>query len=285
MVENKKRRLLIDGANFSWRANVWRPGSTDTVEYLFLRNLRALIETHDPDEASFVLEGYPQARHDLDVGYKATRAIDVNNPEHTKRSNFLQEIRAIRELISTKLPLQFVRHPDWECDDMIYNLAKNASERDDEEIIVTSSDNDFIQLIQEFPKVKLHNATKKIYMEAPEYNYLIWKALRGDGSDNVKGVKGCGDRTAAKLAVDDKALMEYLQVGDRLTTFERNMEVLRFHTFDFIDFDLVETSYGEFDPDFFKQYFEEKGYHSMLTSTYWSKFVKTFEKLQSNLHK
>jgi 5'-3' exonuclease len=283
MTLNKKRLLLIDGMNFSWRANVWRPGQTDTVEFLFLRNLRALIETHDPDMASFVLEGYPQARHDIDVGYKANRAIDVTNPEHNKRSTFLQEIREVRKLISTKLPFQFVRHPNWECDDTIYNLAKNAQARN-EEVIVTSSDNDFIQLIQEFPEVKLHNATKKAFAQVPDYDYLIWKALRGDGSDNVKGIKGCGDRKAAKLANNDTALLEYLQVDNRLAIFEQNMNVLRFHTFDFIDYDLVETSYGEFDPDFFKQYFEEKGYHSMLTPTYWPRFVKTFEKLQAQLH-
>lgn len=274
------RHLVIDGMNFAYRANVWRPGTTDTVEYLFFRNLRALIEQHDPDHVWYVLEGYPKARHVIDPGYKGNRILEPGNPEIDKRRQFMQEIREARALMAQHLPISCVRQPDWECDDMIYNLIKKGLQNE-AEVIVASSDNDFIQLLQEFTNVRIYASTKKAFLEAPEYPYLVWKALRGDGSDNVKGIKGAGEKTAPKLAADPALLMEFLQEDDRMERFERNLSVMKFHDFDEDERSKVEHMRGVWDPGFFQRHFHDRGYKSMLVDSYWSRFVGTFDKLHA----
>lgn len=271
------KHLIIDGMNFAWRSKVWGAGA-DAPGYIFFRNLKALVEHHAPDVVWYVLEGYPKARHEVAVEYKANRIFAPDDPKLQARREFLQEVRTAQQIMAMKLPVTTIRHPDWECDDTIYNLVRTAMQRDSE-VIVSSSDSDFVQLIQEFPAAKLWNHTKKAFVEAPIYNYVTWKALRGDGSDNIKGVKGVGDKTAQRLMDDADELIEFLSDADRLAHFERNVSLIKFHEFSPEESAQIEVNTGVYDPEFMRLYFEERGYPSMLTETYWPKFVATFERI------
>lgn len=272
------KHLIIDGMNFAWRSKVWGP-ARDAPGFIFFRNLKALVELHQPDHVWYVLEGRPQARHDIAPTYKANRILVPDDPKLQERKDFMSEIRSAVGIMATYLPISTVRHPHWECDDTIFNLVKKALQHESE-VIVSSSDSDFIQLIQDFPKAKLWNHTKKVYVEAPEYDYVTWKALRGDGSDNIKGVKGVGDKTAQKLMADQDALIEFLTEDSNRAQFERNVSLIRFHEFSEEERAQIEHSRGAFDPDFMRNYFESCGYPSMLSETYWPKFVATFERLK-----
>lgn len=272
------KHLVIDGMNFAWRSKVW--GTDDAVGYVFFRNLRALVDLHQPDHVWYVLEGYPKARHILAPEYKANRLLAEDDPKLVERRSFNDEVKQARRVMASRLPISTVRHADWECDDTIFNLVKKALQHESE-VIVSSSDNDFLQLIQAFPTVKLWNHTKKTFMEAPEYDYVTWKALRGDGSDNIKGIKGVGDKTASTLVKDTDMLIQFLAEDDsRREKFEKNLQLIRFHEFDETERSQIEHQHGVLDVDFMKTWFESLNAPTMTAEPYWTRFVDTFKRLQ-----
>ncbi len=101
---------------------------------------------------------------------------------------------------------------NMEADDLIGEYCLNAPESED--IIVMSKDKDLLQLMC-MPNVEIHDftnlITKKMFLEEhgvePE-QYLDLKALAGDKSDNIPGIKGVGLKTAAKY------LTEYGRIED-----------------------------------------------------------------------
>lgn len=272
------KHLIIDGMNFAWRSKVWG-AQKDAPGYIFFRNLKALVELHSPDLVWYVLEGRPQARHDIAPSYKANRVLAEDDPKLKERREFTAEVREAQQIMSQYLPVVTLRHPHWECDDTIYNLVKRVLQHEGDEVVVSSSDSDFVQLIQDFPTAKLWNHTKKVFVEAPAYDYVTWKALRGDGSDNIKGVKGVGDKTALKLMEDQDELIDFLTDDANRAQFERNVSLIRFHQFDDEEKALLELARGTFDREFLRSYFDQRGYPSMLSETYWPKFEATFQKL------
>ena len=119
--------------------------------------------------------------------------------------SFHRQKKTIINLIKSSFPFWVVQHDDLECDDLIGNLAKYHDSMGDE-CVVISGDSDFIQLLDTNPAVKIYHPIKKAYIEKPDYNYLDWKALCGDKTDNIPGIKGVGAKTAEKL-VRDRVLM------------------------------------------------------------------------------
>ncbi|HAI43968.1 MAG TPA: hypothetical protein DCM40_40665, partial [Maribacter sp.] len=84
------------------------------------------------------------------------------------------------------LPVIQARHPDYECDDVIANLAKHYTDMGNE-VVIISGDSDFIQVFDFMnpEKVSIYHPIKKKFVENPAYSYLEWKSLRGDVSDNI----------------------------------------------------------------------------------------------------
>ena len=148
------RLLLIDGANFAHRARAGFEGGENAFMFNFFRNLRALVGQHSPDRVTYVLEGRPKARYAEASDYKANRVIDTSTAEgekkHAEMSGFFDSYGESLKLVQSYLPITVARHPDYECDDVIHNLAaqhvKSASESSFfDEAIIASSDSDFIQ--------------------------------------------------------------------------------------------------------------------------------------------
>ena len=115
----------------------------------------------------------------------------------------------IREVMAS-LAIPVVEAPGFEADDVIATLATEAAERQCEVVIVTG-DRDSFQLVQD-PYVRvLYNkrgvSDYALYDEAgifercgvPPSQYVLLASLRGDPSDNLPGVPGVGEKTAAKL--------------------------------------------------------------------------------------
>lgn len=84
-----------------------------------------------------------------------------------------------------------------EADDVIYALANIYKDTADQNVII-SSDQDFIQCLQENLVSKVYAYQQKKYQETPDYDIVMYKCLTGDSSDNIPGVKGCGPKTALK---------------------------------------------------------------------------------------
>jgi 5'-3' exonuclease len=278
------RIIAIDGANYAHRANVrFAPNpaaSRNTVEdntmiYNFYRNLRATIEQFNPQKIFFCLEGHPQHRYDLLSSYKETRRIKTASatPEQKDaNTKFFSDYDKILSLMSY-LPITKVRHPHYECDDVIATLARSLKGDD---FTIISNDTDYIQLLQdeELPNVKIYSAQKKEYLKAPEYHYLTWKCLAGDKSDNIKGP--VGDKRAATLASNKDKLEAFLNIQENLDTFLLNKKLIEFSSVPEDEFEITEGT-TDFSTLFLE--FEKLDMPTMIEEKYWARFKKSFSSI------
>tara|TARA_R110002060_G_scaffold13150_3_gene18690 strand:- start:267 stop:1076 length:810 start_codon:yes stop_codon:yes gene_type:complete len=259
--------LILDGANlmqrarFSSRRNL--KDSDNAIVYSFFRSLRPLVEKFQPHKIILALEGRPVRRLEMHEGYKATRVYDHSDDYPVQR-------RVILELLG-HLPVEVVRHPEREADDVIGHYALDG---DWDRRVVVSSDSDFIQLLNCDSRVELYNPISKKYREAPCDDYVGWKALVGDTCDNIEGFKGIGNKTAIKLIEDPNMLQEFLEKCSGANKYEKNRELI---AFEHVDANDVEISSGHVDWEILENRFMDLGFWSMVNKTSWPKYVKTFE--------
>jgi DNA polymerase-1 len=263
--------LFLDAYNLIYRAMSGFRSGENYLIYNFFRNLRPLIEMHNPDRVYFVLEGQPVFRQELSEGeYKSNRK--------TQGDSFHRQKAAIINIVKSCFPFDVVRHPSLECDDAIATLACIHAKKGDKCVIV-SSDSDFIQLLN-FSNydISLYNPIKKTMIDTPDYDYVAWKALKGDLTDNVKGIKGVGDKTALKLVSDGKLLVEFLKDDSKREIFERNVHLIRLVDFS-NDMGALETHKGNRDFNKLKKIFTDLEFESILKEKTWKKYVDTFKGL------
>ncbi len=201
--------LLLDGNSLTYRAFFALPtdmatasGQVTNAVFGFTSMLINLLRDHQPDAVAVAFDRpEPTFRHEVVPSYKAQReeAPDI----------LRQQLGLVRRVLET-LRIPMVEAAGYEADDVIATLATQARDRGDEVIIVTG-DRDTYQLVED-PLVKvLYNrrgvSDYVLYDEAgiaqrtgvPPAAYPEYAALRGDPSDNLPGVPGVGEKTAAKL--------------------------------------------------------------------------------------
>ena len=260
--------LLLDANNLIYRARYAakfaREGDA-TIVYSFFRSLKPLMEKFNPDKCYFVRDGAPNDRIDLFPEYKGNRERNLDE-------KFLNQKRKIESIVLEILPIIYCRNMQVEADDLIAHLVNETHKLD--ECVVVSSDTDFIQLLQSHPNCKLYNPITKKFRENPEYNYLTWKSLRGDASDNIPGIPRVGDKTAAKLALNKEKLDNFLSEKTNSEIYYRNRQLISFREFDF-----NETYISESKADFsqLKQIFTDYNFNSMIAEKYWEKYVDCFD--------
>ncbi|HEY3297092.1 MAG TPA: DNA polymerase I, partial [Armatimonadota bacterium] len=203
----KGKVVLVDGNSLLYRAFFAMPhfstvnNQPTNAVYGFTMMLLRLIEEGKPDILIVTFDAPVKTfRHDEYEEYKAHRKP---TPEELKSQGPLA-----REVVDAfRIPLLEVE--GFEADDVIGTVARRASEEGYDVTIVTG-DKDAFQLVN--PQVKVMITVKgvtetKIYDEAAvEERYGLrpdqlrdFKALVGDPSDNIPGVKGIGEKTAEKL--------------------------------------------------------------------------------------
>ena len=263
--------LLLDAYNLIYRAKSGFTRGDHPVVYNFFRGLRPLVEKFNPDEVYFVLEGNPAFRSKLSEGdYKANRP---------KQDRFFHEQKAnIISLVKNCFPFNVVRHPELECDDTIATIA-SMQIKNGNSVVIVSSDSDFIQLLNAFESnLQIYNPVKKCFVDKPNYDYVTWKALRGDPTDNISGIRGIGDKTAQKICQNTEMLKEVLSNPEKREIFERNVHLIRL-----VDFssrlDELEHHVGKKDFDTLKSAFEKMEFSSMLKESTWLKYCETFRSL------
>ena len=146
-------------------------------------------------------------------------------------------------------------------------------------VVIVSSDSDFIQLLNAFESnLQIYNPVKKCFVDKPNYDYVTWKALRGDPTDNISGIRGIGDKTAQKICQNTEMLKEVLSNPEKREIFERNVHLIRL-----VDFssrlDELEHHVGKKDFDTLKSAFEKMEFSSMLKESTWLKYCETFRSL------
>ncbi len=270
--DSKTKVAILDGYNLLYRARYsarWQTPGPHTITYNFFRSLRKLLEDIDCEKIYFVLEGYPKARMEASPDYKGTR-------EYEKDESYSLQKKEIIEILEKYFPVTLARHPDYECDDVIAHIAKEVHGKD--EAIVVSTDTDFYQLFS-LDNVKIYNPIKKSFVEKIDFDYVTWKALRGDSADNIHGFKGVGDKTALKLTNDTKLLREFLDKEEgRQDKFTHNHFMIKFHNLE--NLELLRFSKSTFDEKAALEEFKKFDFKSMVKEKPWKKFTDTFKDLK-----
>jgi DNA polymerase-1 len=177
----------------------------------FLRSLGFLMRTIDPTRIICVFDGQASSasRKNIDPEYKANRNIKrITNWElfDDKEDEFASMTMQMGRLVEYLqcLPLTLISIDKIEADDTISFLAQKFGENN-KRVTIVSSDKDFLQIVDE--NIEVYSPIKKVTYRKKEVqeevgvlpeNYLVMKALLGDNSDNLTGIKGLGPKTLLK---------------------------------------------------------------------------------------
>jgi DNA polymerase-1 len=269
------KHLILDANNLLFRARHSSYGKDydNVIIHMFFRSVKPLVEKFEPDCVYFVLDGYPQKRLSLHPEYKGTR-------EYHDEDNFKYQRKKAVSIVKESVPFLTMYHPEMEADDIIADLVLRKLSKSEEKIII-SSDTDFIQLCQDPENnTKLYNPVKKDYREIPPYSYAKWKSLRGDSSDNVKGVKGIGDKRAVYFLENEDHMLEFFEKRkDAKETFDKNLDLIKLVSMSEEDFEKVQMWYSN-DMPLLKSFFEELGLPSITNDKAWAKYSKPFKELK-----
>ncbi|MGH9234563.1 MAG: 5'-3' exonuclease, partial [Acidimicrobiales bacterium] len=241
--------LLIDGNSLTYRAFFALPtdlatasGQVTNAVFGFTSMLINLMRDHGHQRMAVAFDRpEPTFRHEQLDTYKANReaAPDI----------LRQQMGLVRQVVET-LGITVLELPGFEADDIIATLATQARDAGLDVIVVTG-DRDVYQLVED-PHVKvLYNrrgvSDYVLYDEAgieertgvTPAQYLHYAALRGDPSDNLPGVPGVGEKTAAKLVTtygDIDAIFEHLDeqtpklqtnLGEHEGSIRQNAELMK----------------------------------------------------------
>jgi len=205
----KKRLVLIDGHAIVFRAYYAFPASLTTKKgeqinavYGFASILLSVIKELKPSHITVAFDlDEPTFRHIEYVGYKAQR------PE--VEEELTAQIDKVKEAVKV-LNIPIFEVEGFEADDVIGTLARQGNKEKDLEIVIVTGDQDAMQLINSGVKVFVPGRGKqpaKMYgekevrerYELEPKQIIDLKALAGDPSDNIPGVKGVGPKTATEL--------------------------------------------------------------------------------------
>jgi DNA polymerase I len=210
--------ILIDGHSLAFRSYYAHAKGRDgglrtstgiptSVSYGFLKSLLDTLEEEKPEYVAIAFDlKDPTFRHEADETYKAGRA---ETPE-----DFIPDIINLQEVL-TALNLPVLKLAGYEADDIIGTLARKAS-LEGMRVKILSGDRDLFQLVDAAGQITvLYLSTSygkgtpppkefgleevKTKMGVLPSQVVDYKALCGDASDNIPGVKGIGDKTAVQL--------------------------------------------------------------------------------------
>jgi DNA polymerase I len=229
--------LLVDGHSLAFRAYYAlaksRQGALRTSDGIptsicfgFLNSLIQVIDTEKPEFVTIAFDlGIPTFRHQADVNYKSDRK---ETPE-----DFIPDIENLQHLL-TALNLKIVTAAGYEADDVLGTLAKIASEARYRVKILTG-DRDLFQLVDVEKNISVlyldnsafKGSTKTGYREFDPIavaekmgifpsQVVDYKALCGDKSDCIPGVRGIGEKTAVKLLKEYQNLTEIYNNIDKI---------------------------------------------------------------------
>ncbi|MDH3705384.1 MAG: DNA polymerase I [Acidimicrobiia bacterium] len=278
--------MLIDGNSLTYRAFYALPtdlatasGQVTNAVFGFTSMLINLLRDHRPDGVIVAFDRpEPTFRHDRLPDYKANRdaAPDI----------LRQQMGLVREVIDV-LAIPTIEEPGFEADDLIATLATRGRDRGDDVIVVTG-DRDAYQLVED-PHVKvLYNkrgvSEYALYDEAGieertgvvPADYVLYAAMRGDKSDNLPGVPGVGEKTAAKLVnqyrtldgifdhVDDQTPKLRSNLAEHEDQVRSNAEVMVLLRDVDVDVDVDALTVGAHDAEAVKRLFEFLEFHSLF---------------------
>ncbi|MDI3328574.1 MAG: DNA polymerase I [Alicyclobacillaceae bacterium] len=214
MSQTKEKLLLIDGNSVLYRAFFALPllsnaeGQHTNAVYGFTMMLLKLLQEERPTHAAVAFDsGKATFRHQLYPAYKGTRE---KTPDELS-----EQFPLVREVLRA-MGIAVLEREGYEADDLIGTVCRQAEE-DGIDVLVVSGDKDLLQLVSPSVTAVL---TRKGITETDRYDpeavrarfglepaqIVDLKGLMGDSSDNIPGVPGVGEKTAAKLLQEHGSL-------------------------------------------------------------------------------
>ncbi|NET69846.1 MAG: DNA polymerase I [Sphaerospermopsis sp. SIO1G2] len=229
--------ILVDGHSLAFRSYFafaksrsgglrTKAGVPTSVCFGFIKCLLEVMQSEQPQAVAVAFDlAVPTFRHQADDTYKANRA---ETPE-----DFIPDVENLNELLAS-LNIPIITSPGYEADDVLGTLAQKASQAG-YIVKILSGDRDLFQLIDEEKRITVLNfspeALKRSNNSISEFKaeqvkekigvlptqIVDFKALCGDTSDNIPGVKGIGVKTAVKLLNTFDSLDEIYNRVDEIT--------------------------------------------------------------------
>ena len=219
--------MVLDGNSLAYRAFFALPtdmatasGQVTNSVYGFCTMLLSLLNEQKPEGVVVVFDRKePTFRHLAAPEYKAQREAQPDI--------LYQQMDIIKEVLGA-MGIKAIDAAGFEGDDLIATVAQMA-ERDQHDLLIVTGDRDSYQLVKD-PHIRvLYNkrgvSDYALYNESGIFEktgvtpqqYPDYAALRGDSSDNLDGVPGVGEKTAAKLISKYKTLEAVFDAADEQT--------------------------------------------------------------------
>lgn len=204
------RFLIVDGSNLLFQMFfgmpsriVNRQGKAIQGTLGFVGALLKIIRRIEPDYIAVLFDGeHKNNRSELNSAYKANRVDYSQVSEEKNPFSQLSDVYAALNYLGIK----YAETEDCETDDWIAGYALTYGQ--DMEIVISSFDSDFFQLITDKVSVLRYRGSNTVIC-TPDYikdkfgvipgQYADFKSLTGDSSDNIKGADKIGPKTAAYL--------------------------------------------------------------------------------------
>ena len=293
--------VLVDGNNLLFRSyyataysgNFMKnsKGFPTNALYGFINMINKIINEENPVYMLVAFDKGKTFRHDKYEDYKAGR---IQMP------NELKEQFPVAKEILTLMGIKWFEIDNYEADDIIGTLAKKIDDDENYKGLIVSSDKDLLQLISDKVIVKLLKTKDHVMMDK-EMFYQIYglspekmidiKALQGDASDNIPGVKGIGEKTSLKLLQEygslEKLYDNINNVKGAVATKLINGKDKAFESKDLatiykdvpLDFEIKDTIIKKFDLEKLKKLYEDLEFFSFLKNM---KINKNVEKVNVN---
>ncbi len=204
-----KKVILVDGNNLLFRsyyATAYqgnfmknKNGFPTNALYGFVNMIHKIINDENPEYMLVAFDKGKTFRHEKYKDYKAGR---IKMPDELKA-----QFPIAKEILAY-LGIKWFEIDNYEADDIIGTLAKKIDDENDYKGLIVSSDKDLLQLISNKVIMKLLKSKDYVMMSKETFydqykltpdKVIDIKALQGDSSDNIEGVKGIGEKTALKL--------------------------------------------------------------------------------------
>ena len=211
-----KKIVLVDGNNLLFRSyyataysgNIMRnkDGFPTNGIYGFVNMINKIIAEEKPEYMMVAFDIGKTFRHEKYADYKGGRNA---TPEDLKIQF------PVAKKILTAMGIKYLECDGYEADDIIGTISMWCEKDDDYEALIVSSDKDLLQLISDETTVKLLKTKDYIWMDKKAFidtygfdpiHMIDLKALMGDSSDNIPGVKGIGEKGAIKLVSEYQTL-------------------------------------------------------------------------------
>lgn len=204
-----KRAILVDGNNLLFRSyyatayngNLMKnsKGFPTNAIFGFINMINKIILEEKPEYMLVAFDKGKNFRHEKYKEYKDGR---IKTPD-----DLLLQFPYAKKVLEN-MGIKYLEVDNYEADDIIGTYARLADEDKNYDATIVSSDKDLLQLISDDVNVKLlkqkdyilmNEETFKEYYGVEPIKMIDLKALMGDASDNIPGVKGIGEKTAINL--------------------------------------------------------------------------------------